>query len=418
MRKIILTVIISTFSAFAWAATAQETLSFYKQELGAFPEGNSREIKLYAASLADNLDTWFLQNPVNASASEVMLLQTRLLARAGKNGEALAMLFRLHYLFPAADMAQLSPLFNQTQEALDKSVRETASRLFVQASHESTLEKQTAQMLYAFSKLSGKEFYPAAVQAFERFFVRYPNYEGNNEIELWYGDLHRVNGNYLAAILQYKKASALYPNSPYKAASMRLIGDVYADNLKNTAAATEAYTNVLRLYPNSVETGTVYKHMAILDENNKQYDIALLNYNKAIELLQDTTSVYEAYRGKADVYYKTKQYDLAYDTLQQAAALSKLSKENAADSYAQAAKIAHKKLKDETKYIQSLGKAVLALPDSAQTAKRMYELATAYEKAGRTAGAQEMYQKLILQFPTSKYASSAQNRLTRLGNTK
>ena len=344
MRKIILTVIISTFSAFAWAATAQKTLSFYKQELGAFPEGNSREIKLYAASLADNLDTWFLQNPVNASASEVMLLQTRLLARAGKNGEALAMLFRLHYLFPAADMAQLSPLFNQTQEALDKSVRETASRLFVQASDESTLEKQTAQMLYAFSKLSGKTFYPAATQAFERFFVRYPDYAGNNEIELWYGDLHRLNGNYLAAILQYKKAGTLYPNSPYKAASLRLVGDVY------TAAATEAYTNVLRLYPNSVETGTVYKHMAILDENNKQYDSALLNYNKAIELLQDTTSVYEAYRGKADVYYKTKQYDLAYDTLQQAAALSKLSKENAADSYAQAAKIAHKKLKDEKIY--------------------------------------------------------------------
>ena len=264
----------------------------------------------------------------------------------------------------------------------------------------------------------GDDFYPAAAQAFENFFVRHPFYERNNEVELWYGDLHRGNKNYLAAIAQYKKADALYPNSPYKAASLRLIGDIYADNLKNTAAATEAYTTVLRLYPNSSETGIVYKHMAILDENNKQYDSALINYDKAIELLGDSSAVYEAYRGKADVYTKTNQHENAYNVLHRAAELSNISKEQAADALAEAAKIAHKKLKDETKYVQSLDKAVLLAPNDPKTAQRMCEIGDSYTKQGKLTKAQEVYKKLILQFPTSKYASSAQGKLTRLQNTK
>lgn len=414
MKKLILTFLFCALGVTTWAIDSQKTLEFYKQAISSFPVKNSGETRRYASALADNLDTWFLQNPAHPSAPDALLVQTRLLVKAGRNGEALGVLFRLRYLFPATDMVQLSPLFNETQDALDKKVREMASKLFVQTPNETMLDKQTAKMLYAFSKLSGKEFYPAAVQAFERFLLHYSDFPGNNEIELWYGDLHRVNGNYLAAILQYKKANALYPNSPYKAASLRLIGDVYADNLKNTAAATEAYTSVLRLYPNSSETGTVYKHMAILDENNKQYDSALLNYDKAIELIKDPNSAYEAYRGKADVYYKQKQYDMAYETLQEATKLPKLSKENAATTHMQAAKIARKNFKDNKRYIQSLEKAVLLQP----TAPRMYELADAYAKDGRTDSAYETYTKLILQFPTSKYATSAQNKLTRLEKKK
>ena len=74
-----------------------------------------------------------------------------------------------------------------------------------------------------------------------------------DKVELWYGDLHRLNGNYLAAISQYKKAGELYPATPYKAASLRLIGDIYADNLKDTANATAYYTRVLREFPGSSE---------------------------------------------------------------------------------------------------------------------------------------------------------------------
>ena len=419
MKKILLTVVLSMLSVGAFAATAQETLQFYKQELSSFPTKDSAATRAYAASLADGLQTWLLQNGRNDAIPEALLWQARLQTKAGQNGAALVTLLKLRYT-TSADTTQLVALLNENLEVLDKDSRTDAGKALLKgASEKATFaEQKEAEMLYTLSKLKGKKFYPAAAQAFEGFFVRNPRYEGNNEVELWYGDLHRMNGNYLAAIAQYKKADALYPNSPYKAASLRLIGDIYADNLKNTAAATEAYTTVLRLYPNSSETGIVYKHMAILDENNKQYDSALINYGKAIELLDNAPAVYEAYRGKADVYVKTKQYEPAYQTLHHAAQLPNVKPEQATEALVEAAHIARKKLKDDTKYVQSLQKAILLQPSGKDTPVWMYDVGAAYEKAGKTAQAQEMYKKLILQFPTSKYASSAQSGLTRLGKTK
>ncbi len=420
MKKLTLTLLISTFGLCAWATNAQDALNFYKQELTSFPTQNSRATRAYAVALADGLQTWLQQNEKHASTPEVLLWQARLFTQAGRNGQALVTLFKLRYMFPQTDRTQLTSIWGENINVIDYKLQDSATKLFAQGPSEKAafVEQKEAEMLYALSKLAGDEFYPAAAQAFENFFVRHPFYERNNEAELWYGDLHRGNKNYLAAIAQYKKADALYPNSPYKAASLRLIGDIYADNLKNTAAATEAYTTVLRLYPNSSETGIVYKHMAILDENNKQYDSALINYDKAIELLGDAPAVYEAYRGKADVYEKTKQHENAYNVLHHAAELTSISKEQAADALAEAAKIAHKKLKDETKYVQSLEKAVLLAPNDPKTAQRMCEIGDSYTKQGKLANAQEMYKKLILQFPTSKYASSAQGKLTRLQNTK
>lgn len=420
MKKLALSLLISIFGVCAWATNAQDALNFYKQELTSFPTQNSRATRAYANALAAGLQTWLAQNEKNTAAPEVLLWQIRLFSQARNSGQALVTLFKLRYLFPQTDRTQLTAIWGENIQAVDYDLQDTATQLFAQGPSEkaTSAEQKEAEMLYALSKLSGEDFYPAAAQAFENFFVRHPFYAGNNEAELWYGDLHRANKNYLAAIAQYKKADALYPNSPYKAASLRLIGDIYADNLKNTAAATEAYTTVLRLYPNSSETGIVYKHMAILDENNKQYDSALINYDKAIELLGDSAAVYEAYLGKADVYRKTNQYENAYNVLHRAADLSNISKEQAADALAQAAQIAHKKLKDENRYVQSLEKAVLLSPADPKTAERMYDIGSSYVKQGKLANAQEMYKKLILQFPTSKYASSAQGKLTRLQNTK
>ncbi len=419
MRKLLTALLlISTAGSLVWADKAQDTLDFYKQELTSFPARNTRDVRAYALALADGLDTWILQNEKQTPVHDAMLLQARLLERAEEDGAVLVTLFKLRYLFDQADMVQITPLFTQTVTELNKDSRPLANELLAKGASQkaTTPVAKEAEALYALSKLSGSDFYPAATQAFERFFVRYPNYEGNNEVELWYGDLHRANGNYLAAISQYKKADLLYPSSPYKAASLRLIGDIYADNLKNTAAATEAYTTVLRLYPGSNETGIVYKHMAILDENNRQYDSALINYDKAIELLDNAPSVYEAYRGKADVYNKMKQPGEAYHVLHQAASIANLPADKAADALKEAGDIARRKLHDETKYIKSLERAILLQPTAPETAQLMYELGTCYEKQGKTAQAQEAYKKLILQFPISKYAAKAQNRLTRLSN--
>ena len=195
---------------------------------------------------------------------------------------------------------------------------------------------------------------------------------------------------------------------------MRLIGDIYADNLKDTANATAYYTRVLREFPGSSETGVVYKHMAILDENNKQFDSALINYDKSIELLGNTKAAYESYRGKADVYVKTKNYGEAYNTLLKTANVFSADEEKCTFSLLEAANVAKKRMHDQTKYMQALEKALVAHPAGPRAPQIMFDLASAYEQQGRNTQAIEIYKRLIINHPTNKLASRAQGRLNRL----
>lgn len=416
MKKILLLILAAFCAPVLHAADAAAELEFYKKEISAFPADTNRETRAAAKALADGLNTWTAQNPASPAVKDAMLMQARLYLRAQENGYAAVTLFKLRNLYPQMDTNLLNPLMAEAVQSVQANKRDTATKLFTTtlSSDEKSNAQREAQALYGLSKLAGRGIYVPAAEAFESFFVRYPSYEENDKVELWYGDLHRENGNYLAAVSQYKKAADLYPDTPYKAASLRLIGDIYADNLKDTAAATAAYTRVLREFDGSSETGIVYKHMAILDENNKQYDSALINYDKAIELLGATPAAYEAHRGKADVYVKTKDYAAAYNGLIQTASLFGADEEKSTSTLREAAKIAKKHLRDNAKYTQALEKALLAHPAGPHAAQLMYDLGQAYETAGRNTQAVEMYKKLVINYPTDKLSSRAQGRLNKL----
>lgn len=417
MRKLLLILSAVLIAAPALqAADMSAALDFYKKQALTISADPGREERAFAKALADNLGTWALQNPGQATTADALLLQTRLYLRAEDKADALVTLFKLRKVFPSADTSVLKALLPQAAEAVQSDSRDLASQLFALPlpTGTDTEADREAEALYALSKLPGRTVYAPAAQAFETFFAFHPKYENGDKVELWYGDLHRVNGNYLAAISQYKKAGELYPKTPYKAASLRLIGDIYADNLKDTANATAYYTRVLREFPGSSETGVVYKHMAILDENNKQFDSALINYDKSIELLGNTAASYESYRGKADVYVKTKNYGEAYNTLLKTANVFGSDEEKCTFSLLEAANVAKKRMRDQAKYMQALEKALVAHPAGPRAPQIMFDLASAYEQQGKKAQAVEMYKRLIINHPTNKLASRAQGRLDRL----
>ena len=417
MRNLLLTLAAIAFAApCICAADAAASLEFYKKQALTLSADPSREERAFAKTLADGLGTWTKQNPKQPAVKDALLLQARLYVRAEDYDRALVTLFKLRHMYPEADLAVLNPLMAEAVMAVNAKQRDQATALFTAtlSADDKTPAQRQAKALFALSKLSGRDLYEPSAEAFEDFFAAYPDYESSDLVELWYGDLHRINGNYLAAISQYKKAGELYPKTPYRAASLRLIGDIYADNLKDTANAMGTYTQVLREFPGSSETGIVYKHMAILDENNKQYDSALINYDKAIELLGTTPAAYEAYQGKADVYTKTKNYEAAYNTLHQTATVFAANDTQSIEALLKAADLARKKMRNQAKYIQSLEKALLSHPQSPKAPQLMYDLGRAYEQQNRDAQASEIYKKLIINYPTDKIASSAQSRLSRL----
>ena len=417
MRKLLLILSAALIAApVLQAADMSAALDFYKKQALTISADPGREGRAFAKALADNLGTWALQNPGQAATADALLLQTRLYLRAEDNADALVTLLKLRKVFPSADTSALKALLPQAAEAVQADSRNLVNQLFALPlpAEADTEADREAEALYALSKLPGRSLYAPAAQAFETFFAFHPKYEDGDKVELWYGDLHRVNGNYLAAISQYKKAGELYPKTPYKAASLRLIGDIYADNLKDTANATAYYTRVLREFPGSSETGVVYKHMAILDENNKQFDSALINYDKSIELLGNTAASYESYRGQADVYVKTKNYGEAYNTLLKTANVFGTDEEKCTFSLLEAANVAKKRMRDQAKYIQALEKALVAHPSGPRAPQIMFDLASAYEQQGKKTQAVEMYKRLIINHPTNKLASRAQGRLDRL----
>ena len=48
-----------------------------------------------------------------------------------------------------------------------------------------------------------------------------------------------------------------------------MTADVYSGDLEDYEAAAAMYNQVLKQYPDSAETGVVYKHLAIMEENRK-----------------------------------------------------------------------------------------------------------------------------------------------------
>jgi tetratricopeptide (TPR) repeat protein len=416
MKKYLLYCLLVYPFAAAYAADAMQTLSFYKQQTDALVTVSNRDDRAYANALADGLDTWVAQYADNVNVPQAMATEARLYLLAQERARALITLLSLSKNYPQTDLAPYQSMVTDALQAVNEPYRTSvAAKAFTTTlSEKATAADRKAAVLFTLSKLQGRTLYAPSAAAFEQFFRQYPAYEKNDQVELWYGDLHRMNNNYLAAISQYQKATSLYPNTPYRAASLRLIGDIYADNLKDTPHAMAMYTQVLRDYPNSNETGIVYKHMAILEENNKNYDNALINYDKAIAVLGTSDNAYEAYRGKADVYKKTKNYNAAYNALLKTAQAFSKNEEKYTESLWDAATLAQKKLKDQNKYTQALERALVTYPKNPKSAEIMYNLALTYEQQNRKVQAQEMYKKLILSFPSDKYANKAQGRLKKL----
>lgn len=395
------------------ADPAENALAFYKAQAQLVPAKPTTQERALAQALADNLGTWILQNPESKQVPEALLLQTQLYLNGENAGAAVVPFFKWQKIYAPARVSQ--DTLEKVLQGLHPSSRDTARQYFTvkTAAADASAPDKEADVLYALSKLYGRNFYAPAAAAFESFFERFPDYEQNDKVELWYGDLHRANGNYLAAIAQCQKVFKLYPETPYRAASMRLTGDIYAD-MKDTTKAMNAYAQVLRDFPQSSERGIVFKHMGMLEENNKQYDAALMDYNKAIELLGKTNAAYEAYYGKADVYKKTKSFDEAYEALQTTATAFRNDEYKYVKALMDAAQVARKNLKDDTKYVQSLEKALIAYPKSAYSGEIMYELGVVYEKQGNTRKAADLYRRLILDNPTDKMAAKAQKRLSKL----
>lgn len=413
MKKIGLFLILCLCGGTAFAVQNAE-LAFL-QRMGLEKAETARQDRSFAASLAREAGAWAAAHPQDPQAKTALLMAADNYMRAQEEGRALVALYQVHFFFPSQnDTALLSSNVEKAMDEFNRKQKAQALKLLAVPGEGATRQQRHAQLLQVLVKSNLQKITEPVTELFEAYFAAYPQDSANDKMTLLYGDWLRQNGNYYAALLQYRKVSELFPNTPYQAASLRMAADVYAGDLKQYEVAVALYNRVLKEYPTSNERGVVYKHLAVMEENRKDYAAALAYYEKAIADLGAQPAAYEAWRGKADVLAKTKDYQAAYDTLLNTAEEFAADEDKYVSSLTAAAELAERRLKALPLQSAALEKIRLNYSKTHQAPEILYTLGYSYEKQGKTAVAAQTYKQLIINYPTDRYADRAQSRLGRL----
>ena len=195
-------------------------------------------------------------------------------------------------------------------------------------------------------------------------------------------------------------------------------GDIYASELKDYEKAKNYYSQVLKDFPNSVEIPTVYKHLAMLEADLKNYDLAIDKAQKAYEgYLKDGQKLeaYNALMFKAEVQEKNlKNYNSAVETLKIAADLMPAQEQYYVEAKQKEAQIQAKKLKDNYAERNIWEEIAVRFPHTENGVEALYRAAELTEKFGDSAKAKEKYNRVILNRPQSKVAVKAQRKINSL----
>ena len=409
MKKLITLTFVLFCLAPLFAQSADKELEFYKSEI------NTAD-KKQLPSLEWDLNSWLERNYSLPSASDAMLQKAIVEYLAKKNTSAYLTLLKYVYEFPTKKLPK--ELVNQViAEFPNKQQIE-----LMQALTPKNLPQQTEDRLNMFftaaNKLELKDSKDHLLKDYALFFTRFPGYENRDKIELLLGDTYRNSGDYFAALSKYDKVWKIYPSTKYKAASLRMKGDIYASELKDREKAKNYYKQVLNDFPNSVEIPTTYKHLALLEADEKNYESATeYAQNAYTGYLKDGQKLeaYNALMFKSEVQEKNlKNYNSAVDTLRSAAELMPADERYYVEAKQKEAQIQAKKLKDNYAERKVMEEIAARFPNTENGVEALYRAAELTEKFGETAKAKEKYSKVILNRPQSAVAVKAQKRINSI----
>ena len=407
MKHIIKILLPALMLAFALPAAAQSPAAefkFYKNQAA------SADKKMLEA-LAQSLQFFIARHADSPQAGEALLLKADTELKL-KNFPAAAITL-LRYKFehgqPPKDMIAAAA------KGLEKDKRTAFERLANANITSAELQPNLALFLAKATELDLKNTLAPLIAQYEQFFVRFPAFENNDRLELMQGDLYRQNASPRAAVMQYLKVYEVYPSTKFKAAALRMAGDVYGGDLKDYAQSMHYYEKVLKEYPTSAERGITYKHMAIMEENRKKYAPAADYAGKAADIfIKDGAAqkAYEALFYKADLQEtRLKDYPAAIATLDRAANLFANNQAWFVETKLKTAAIYGKKLKDPYGQIKAYESIISAYPRAPQAIQVMFDTGQLYEKTNNPPKAKAIYQKLIVEYPADAMANKAQKRI-------
>ena len=407
MKKLILfTLCLCAFTA-AFAQSAEEEFNFYKKS------AQGAEKRALLTSLEWDLNSWLERNPDSDLVPDALIAKARVEYKARQFTSSYLTILRYAYEFPERQLNK--DIVNRILVEFQSKQQDDLVKALKPKKLPETTEERLTQYFTVANGLNLRNSLEYLLKEYNAFFARFPEYENRDKIELLLGDLYRNNGNYLAALSKYDKVWNIYPSTKYKAASLRMKGDIYASEIRDYKLAKEYYKRVLKEFPNSVEVPTVYKHLSLLEAENRNYATAIENAQKAYEgYLQDGQRVkaYESLMFKAEVQEKDlRNYNDAVKTLQSAAEILKEEEPFFVEAKEREAYIQAKNLKDHYAERAVLEQIALEYPKTESGVQALYRVAELSEDFGETESAKEKYNQVILNRPQSRVAVKAQKRI-------
>ena len=411
MKKYIIFTSFLCTALFVCAQNPLEELAFYQKQAQNAPKQTQQE-------LVNNLHNWLEVNSSLPQANKALVLKANLEKSLKEYPQALITLLRYKYEFGLDNKTNIQSVLKDGAKDFPRSEQEAYAKLINVRIPQTDLPARLDTFLTLATKANIKGTYEPLIKEYNSFFKRFKNYEDIDRLELMLGDLHRANKNPYGALMQYEKVWEVYPDTKYKAASLRMQGDVYASDLKDYERARNIYEKVLSDFPSSVERPTAYYHLALMEETQKQYQEALDHLGFAAKLYQeqgDNNSLYEVLLFKAEIQEKRlKDYEGAVKTLKQASALFKHNEEKFKESQFKLADLYHYKLKDVVLERKAYEDFLKAYPKSKYSDKALFEAASLAKEAGEYELAANYLEKLIVDNPDSDYAGKAQRQLNSL----
>ena len=407
MKKIILfTLCVCAFTAL-FAQSAEDELKFYKKS------ASGAEKRPLLTALEWDLSSWLTRNSDSDLVPDALLTKAKVEYKARQYTAAYLTILRYVYEFP--DRQLNKDIVNRILVEFQTKQQDDLFKALSPKNLPETTEDRLNLYFTVTNNLNLRNSLDYLLKEYASFFARFPEYENKDKIELLLGDLYRNNGNYLAALSKYDKVWQIYPSTKYKAASLRMKGDIYASEIKDYDLAKEYYDRVLKDFPNSVEVPTTYKHLALLEAENRNYASAVENAQNAYEgYMQDGQKVraYEALMFKAEVQEKDlKNYNAAVKTLKDAANILKENESFFVEAKEREAYIQSKNLKDPYAERVVWEEIALEYPKTESGVQALYRAAELTEDFGETESAKEKYNQVILNRPQSKMAVKAQKRI-------
>ncbi len=412
MKKYVVFTLLALTPLCAFAQSPSAELAFYKKQLQ-----SDNKHQLDAAAQA--LDAWLNKNYSLPEAQEALLTKAEAELKAENYDCALLDLLKFKYEYPTSkNLPAAAKLYEQAVQNANKKYSDALFAAWAKKVNGENTEQRLDNYLYAVTKLDLKGTYEPVSREYINFFARFALYNDKDRVELMYGDWQRQNKNYQAALMQYAKVYETYPSTPYKAAALRMTADVYASELKDYPQAEKLYKEILEKYPTSVEVPTVYHHMAILAENQRDYQGAAKYLSKASEgylAASRQNDAYETLRYKAQLEEKRlKDYAAAAATLDSAAKVFAQDEQKFIDIKLASAEVYAKRLKNAEEELNCYKDILGRYPSSAASEEVYFKAGKASEDMEKYPQAMAYYQNLIVNFPSGNLAIKAQRRLSSL----